>query len=155
MSVDTNVIVDDQIAYKERTWGKKVDGENVIDGYNFKGGQHFKKTKEKLEQILKRGTKGEIDGLEFQVLDRRKKGIELEMDIEVSENSRIGVDSRGVAVAKLYGPNKKKENTVTVTKSKESDVKFVTILDQKTIVALGKLGALFGLMLLPEPIVAV
>ena len=62
-----------------------------------------------------------------------KKGIELEIDIEVSENSRKGVDSRGVAVAKLYGPNKKKENTVTVTKSKESDVKFVTILAQKII----------------------
>ena len=97
MSDDTNVIGDDQIPYKESTWGKKVDGEDVIDGYNFKGRQHFKTTREKLE------------------------------------NSRLGVDSSGIALVKLYGPNKKKENTVTVTKSKESDIKFVTILAQKII----------------------
>ena len=109
--------------YKESTWGKKVDGVYVIDGYKFKfkfkGRHSFKKVKEKLENSLKRGTKGEINDLKYKVLDARIKGVELEIEIEIAENSKKGVDERGVAVAKLYGPNKKKENVVTVTKSKE------------------------------------
>ena len=126
---DTNV----QDAYKESTWGKKVDGEYVIDGYKFKGRQAFKRTREKLESLLKRGTKSEINGIEYKVLDARIKGIELEVEIQVLENSRLGVDRKGVAIVKLYGPNKRKENTVTVTKSKESDIEFVIILALKII----------------------
>ena len=83
--------------------------------------------------MLQRGTQSEISGFIYKVLDRRIKGIELEIEIEISESSKKGVDSRGVAVAKLYGPNKKKENTVTVTKSKDNDIKFVNILALKII----------------------
>ena len=36
--------------FKESTWGKKVDGEYVIDGYKFRGRQPFKRAKEGLEQ---------------------------------------------------------------------------------------------------------
>ena len=38
-----------------------------------------------------------------------------------------------MAVLKLYGPNKRNENSVLVTKSKESDIKFVTILAEKVV----------------------
>ena len=89
---DTNV----QDAYKESTWGKKVDGEYVIDGYKFKGRQAFKRTREKLESLLKRGTKSEINGIEYKVLDARVKGIELEVEIQVLENSRQASASSAV-----------------------------------------------------------
>ena len=42
-------------------------------------------------------------------------------------------DSRGVAVVKLYGPNKKKENVVLVTKYKQSDIRFVTLMAKNVI----------------------
>ena len=32
---------------------------------------------------------------------------------------------------KLYGPNKRKENTVTITKHKQSDIQYVTIMAEK------------------------
>ena len=40
--------------------------------------------------------------------------------MEIVEN-----DQSGLAVVKLYGPNAKKENVVMVTKSKESESKYV------------------------------
>ena len=131
-NIDVNLF-EDLNAYKESTWGKKVEGEYVIDGYKFKGRQPFKNTKEKLEGFLKRGLQSEINGFNFKVLDTRIKGVELEIEIQMSEKSKSGVDSRGVAMVKLYGPNKKKVNTVTITKSKESDIKFVSILALKII----------------------
>ena len=137
MSADINningsIIQENLNAYKESTWGKKVDGEYIIDGYKFKGRQPFKRTKEKLESLLKRGTQNEISGLTYKVLDTRIKGVELEVEIQITE-SKKAADSRGIAFVKLYGPNKKKENTVTVTKSKDSDIKFVKILALKII----------------------
>ena len=116
-NVKENIV--DSNAYKASTWGQTVEGEYVIDGYKYKGRQPFKRTKDKLEMILHRGTQSEINGFIYKVLDRRIKGIDLEIEIEISESSIKGVDSRGVVVAKLYGPNKKKENTVAVTKCKD------------------------------------
>ena len=119
-------------SYKESTWGKKVDGEYMIDGYRYKGRQAFKGTREKLEFLLQRGKQSELNGVTYRVLDTRIKGVELEVEIQVSE-SKKAANSKGVAIVKLYGPNKKKEDTVTVTKSKESDIKFVRILALKII----------------------
>ena len=119
--------------YNESNWGKKVDGEFVIDGFKLKGKQPFRKAKEGLQELLVKGSKSEIDGIKFKVLDARNKGIELELDIEILENAKNGVDERGLAVVKLYGPNKRKENVVTVTKSKGSDIKYVIVLAQKII----------------------
>ena len=48
-------------------------------------------------------------------------------------NEKEKDNNRGVAIVKLYGPNKHKENTVTITKSKQSDIKFVTLMAQKVI----------------------
>ena len=99
------------------TWGKKVDGEDVIDGYKFRGRQPFKKAREELEKLLVRGAKFDVGDTKCKVLDVREKGIELEVDIEMIQNEK---DSRGVAVIKLYGPNKKKENVVLVTKKSKA-----------------------------------
>ena len=86
-----------------------------------------------MDYLLQRGTNHEINGIKFKVLDKRIKGVELEIEIEIAENSKLGIEHRGFAMAKLYGPNKKKENTVTITKNKESDIEFVKILALKII----------------------
>ena len=75
--VMTNYSQCDTNAYKESTWGKKVDGAFIIDGYKFKGRQPFRKAKEKLEKLMIKGRQSEINGLEFTVLDAREKGIEI------------------------------------------------------------------------------
>ena len=118
--------------YDESTWGKKVEGQFVIDGFKFKGKQSFRKTKEDLEKLMKRGVKGEINGSEFKILDARLKGIELEVDLQIIENKN-GIETTGVGIIKLYGPNKRKENSITVTKSKRSDIKYVKIIAEKII----------------------
>ena len=105
----------------------------IIDGYKFRGREPFKRAKEGLQNMMIRGSQGEVGGLEYKVLDTRDKGVEREIDVQVSENAKKGVDNRGVAVLKLYGPNKRKENSVLVTKYKESDIKFVSILAEKVV----------------------
>ena len=114
--------------YKEETWGKKIEGEDIIDGYKFKGKQAFRKAREELEKLMIRDSYYMIGNFVIKILDARSKGIELEADIEIKEN---GKDNRGLAVVKLYGPNKRKENTVTITKHKRSDIQFVTIMAEK------------------------
>ena len=116
--------------YKEETWGKTVDGEEITDGYKFRGKQPFRKAKEGLQNLMIRGAKFDIGGFKYIVKDARDKGIEREVDIEMIGS---GKEEKGVAVIKLYGPNKRKENVVTVTKSKQSDVRFVTLMAQKAI----------------------
>ena len=116
--------------YKEETWGKSIDGENITDGYKFRGKQHFKKAREELEKLMVRGAQFDVGNIELIVLDARNKGIELEIDIQMNDKDK---ENRGVAVVKLYGPNKRKENCVTITKSKQSDIKFVTLMAEKVI----------------------
>ena len=77
-----------------------------------------------------RGAKFDVGNTKCIVKDVREKGVELEVDIEMIGN---GKDSRGVAVIKIYGPNKKKENVVLVTKNKQSDIKFVTLMAENVI----------------------
>ena len=118
--------------YKEKKWGKTEDGEYIIDGFTFRGKKPFAKVVVGLRELFKKGIEREIDEYEdiskVKALDVREKGNGLEMDIEITEK-----DGRGVAVLKLYGPNSRKENVVMVTKCKQSDSKFVTILAEKFI----------------------
>ena len=107
---------------------ENIDGEYVTDGYKFRGKQPFQKAKEELEKLMIRGNRFEVGKLLLKVLDSRNKGIENEVDVQMNENG-----NRGVAIVKLYGPNKRKENTVTITKSKQSDIKFVTLMAEKVI----------------------
>ena len=123
----------DTNAYKESTWGKKLEGEFIIDGYKFKGRQPFRKAKEEMEKLMIKGRKSEINGLKFTVLDAREKGIETEVEVKIEQDTKMGVDKSGIAVLKLYGPNKRKENSILVTKSKDSDIVNVTILAEKIV----------------------
>ena len=116
--------------YKEETWGKNVDGEAVIDGYKFRGRQPFRKAKESFAKLMVKGKQFEVGNVKCTVLDSRDKGIEREADIQMIENEK---ESRGTAVVKMYGPNKRKENVVLVTKYKQSDIKFVTSVAEKVV----------------------
>ena len=61
--------------------------------------------------------------------DDRKNGTGIDIDVEVVDGKE-----RGVGILKLYGPNsKKKENVIMVSKSKDSEHKFVIILTEKVI----------------------
>ena len=115
-------------AYTEETWGKKDEGEDVIDGYSFKGKRAFLKALEGLRNMIKRGFVEEINGIKIKVLDRRINGAGLDVVIECVENK-----NRGNAVLKLYGPSTKKKNVVTVTKSKGSEHKYLIMLAEKVI----------------------
>ena len=115
--------------YKEKNWGKDQNGEYTIDGYTFKGKRAFRKALEGLKAKLTKGVVDEVNGIQIKVLDSRKNGTAQDIEIECVKNS-----NRGIAVLKLYGPSsKKKQNVVMVTKSKESDSKYVTMLAQSVI----------------------
>ena len=124
---------DIQNMYKESNWGKLIDGQFVIDGYKFRGRQSFTKAKEGLKDSFTKGSQHEIEGIKFRILDARQKGVENEIELEVEDNIKNGIENRGMAIVKLYGPNKRKECVVTVTKSKDSDVIFVQIIAQMVV----------------------
>ena len=109
-------------SYKEKIWGKDEGGEQVTDGYVFRGKKTFEKAREGLDKLFKKGRKNVKNGVEFRALDRRVKGVELEIEVEVAFKNE-----KGIALLKLYGPNKKKENVVSVTRNKGSYPKFVSI----------------------------
>ena len=99
-----NVEVTTPEGYKEKKWGKKEEGEYVVDGYTLKGKNILKKAKEDLCEFLKKGLESEVNGTKFKVLDRQEKGSGLEIDVRVVEKSEIGI-----GILKLYGPNKKRQ----------------------------------------------
>ena len=114
--------------YKEKVWGKAENGENITDGFVFRGKRTFRRAREGLGEKMKKGFKDEKNGVNYRVLDRRIKGVELEIEMEV-----IHKNEKGVAMLKLYGPNKRKENVVSVTRSKGNDYKFVVVLAENVI----------------------
>ena len=57
-----------------------------------------------------------FNNTKFKALDVRKNGPGTEIDVEIIHDG-----NRGFAILKLYGPNVKKFNVMTVTKSKESE----------------------------------
>ena len=113
--------------YSEKLWTRD-DGQ--IDGYSFRGKRSFGKALEGLKSIMVKGEQKEIEGVKYTAKDKRIQGPGLEIIIEVQANK-----SRGVAILKVYGPKEdiKKENSVTITKSKQSDSKYVVILAEKVI----------------------
>ena len=114
--------------FKEKTWGNEDEGEYITDGYSLRGKRAFNKALEGLRKMMKKGVTAEVNGIEFKVLDTRKNGGGLDVEIELADKN-----SRGIAVLQLFGPNKKKENVVMVRKSKGSDAKYVTILANQII----------------------
>ena len=92
------------------------------------GRRLFKRALEGFKDMMKKGVIGEIRGIKYKVLDTRVNGAGLDVEIELVENKDIGI-----AVLKLYGPNTKKKNVITVSKSNGSDAKFVIILAEEVI----------------------
>ena len=86
-----------------------------------------------MKDSFTKGSQHEIEGIKFRILDARQKGVENEIELEVEDNIKNGIENRGMAIVKLYGPNKRKECVVTVTKSKDSDVIFVQIIAQMVV----------------------
>ena len=115
-------------AYKLKKWGKDVDGVYIIDGYSYKGKKVFLNALEGFKDMFKKGFIGEMNGIKIKVLDTRINGAELAIEIECVHNK-----NRGIAVLKLYGPSTKNQNVVLVTKSKESDFKYVILLAEQII----------------------
>ena len=114
--------------YKLKKCGKDVDGVYIIDGYTYKGKRAFLKAVDGFKKVMKKGFIGEFNIIQIKVLDTRTHGAELAIEIECEVNN-----SRGIAVLKLYGPSTKKQNVVMVTKSKESDHKYVVMLAERVI----------------------
>ena len=114
--------------YKAKTWEKEEDGKTIIDGFAYRGKRSFGKALEGLKETMQKGVKSNINGIDFKVLDARKKGVEIEIEIEMNEKNK-----KGVALLKLYGPNKRKEYAITVSRCKGSEAIFVVILNKKIV----------------------
>ena len=113
--------------YSEKIW---TNNEGKIDGYVFKGKRSFSKALIGLKDTFQKGQVQEIGKVKYKALDRRLQGEGLVIDVEIDSNR-----NRGIAVLKIYGPKEdiKKENSVTISKSKESDSKFIVLLAEKVI----------------------
>ena len=94
------IVKDISSTYKEKVWGKDEGGEQITDGYVFRGKRTFKQAREGLEKALQKGKKIEKNGVKIRILDSRIKGVELEVEVEV-----IFKNEKGIALIKLYGPN--------------------------------------------------
>ena len=117
----------------EKTWGKEEAGENITEGYSFTGKKVFGKATEGLKNLLIKGKQKCINGTNIIVLDARKQGAGIEIDIQITDKKE-----RGKSVVKIYDSNPKKK-TITVSKSKGSDQKFVILLAEKIIKPLIKM----------------
>ena len=113
--------------YNENIW---MNAGGKIDGYTFKGEKSFGKALEGLRSVMIKGVTNEILNTKYKALDRKIQGAGLEIDVQILNKNQIGV-----AILKIYGPkeNDKKDNTVTITKSKNSDSKFIVLLAEKVV----------------------
>ena len=116
----------ENLEYKEKIWGKTVEGEYVIDGYAFRGKKLFKRTLEGIR--VKKGAKKEVNKIKITVLDVRKNGGSDDVEIELIDNV-----SRGKGIIKLMGPNSNNEYVIMVNKSKQSEHKYVKLLAEKVV----------------------
>ena len=72
-------------AFKEKKWGKVEEGEHITDGYSFRGKIVFQKALEGFKSMMQKGLIEEVNGIGIQVLDTRKNGVCLDVDIKCSE----------------------------------------------------------------------
>ena len=113
--------------YNEKVWGKEEGGEKITDGYSFTGKKVFGKATAGLKALLTKGIQKKINGIQIKVLDARKQGAGLEIVIEITDKKE-----RGKSVIKIYDSNPKKK-TITISKSKGCDQKFVILLTEKIV----------------------
>ena len=114
--------------FKEKIW-KKIDGkETVTDGYSFRGKRVFKKAWDGLKKHFLKGIQYDKNGILYKALDVREIGTGMEADVEIIEKG-----DRGNAKLKLYGQNTRKENSITISKSREGDHIQITTLAERII----------------------
>ena len=124
-SEDEN-IEEPQNVYKESFWPAKPD---TPRGFTYKGKSNLMThAMEKIKCTLKRGSLKEINGLKFKISDVKLHGGATQVTVEMFVN-----EERGIAIAELWGPNKRKECTILIKKSKEYDEKYVSILAKQII----------------------
>ena len=111
----------ENVEYKEKIWGKTVEGEYVIEGYAFRGKKLFKRALEGIKVFMKKGAKKEVNKIKITILDVRKNGGADDVEIELVENG-----SRGKGIIKLMGPNSNNEYVIMVNKSKQSETLKIT-----------------------------
>ena len=115
-----------QNVYKESFWPAKPD---TPRGFTFKGKSNLMThAMEKIKSTLKKGSQKEIKGLKFKIMDAKLQGGAIQVTVQMDLNVE-----KGIAIAELWGPNKKKECTILVKKSKEHDEKYVSILAKQII----------------------
>ena len=120
------VIEEEYSVYKVNFWPAKPDAPK---GYTFKG-----KSKTmtfivgKIKNEMKKGTEKEMDNVKFKVLDNRIVGGATQVMIEMNDK-----EGRGNAIADFWGPNKRKECTIMIKKSREHEERYVTILAKSII----------------------
>ena len=116
-SEDDLLVIKDDTAnvYKENFWPAEQDAPK---GYTFKG-KHKLLTYAvgKSKITLKKGIEKEINNIEFKVLDNRAIGGATQVTVEMTDK-----EGRGNSIIDFWGPNKRKECTVMVKKSRELDI---------------------------------
>ena len=115
---DINETIKDHREYKENLWPAPPEDPK---GYTFKG-------KSKLLTFAVEKSKAEYNDIKFKVLDARKVGGANQITIEMADS-----DGRGNAIVDFWGPNKRKECTVMIKKSKDHEARFVKILAKSII----------------------
>ena len=83
---------------------------------------------EKAKNALKKGSDNEIGNIKFKVLDSKKIGGSTQITVEVADN-----EGRGISIVDFWGPNKRKECTVMIKKTKDHEERYVKILAKQII----------------------
>ena len=78
--------------------------------------------------LKKHAQEREINNTKFTVLDNRPVGGATQVIIEISDK-----EGRGNGMVDFWGPNKRKECTVLIKKSKEHDERYVELVAKKVI----------------------
>ena len=83
MDIKNTTDNDDDVtsAFTEKKWGREEEGKDGADGFSFRGKKSFEKVITIKESFVK-GFRCDMNDLELRILDRRKKGVELEIEIE-------------------------------------------------------------------------
>ena len=115
-----------QKTYRESFWPAKPE---TPKGYTYKGkSKLMSHIMEKIKSILKKGTTKEIGDIKIDVLDAKPLGGALQVTIAMTNKKE-----RGIALVDFWGPNKRKECTIMIKKSKDYDELFVNILAKQVI----------------------
>ena len=77
-------------------------------------------TMEKIKTVCKKGVEKDIGNIKFKILDSKMHGGATQVTVEITKS-----EGRGNAIIDFWGPNKRKECTIFIKKSREHDEVFV------------------------------